>query len=137
MNLIEKVLAVALTGVLYVVHLGINWGVYRFDWKKTLDDLRRFGTEFAFIGVSFFATALLDTSSGFYERFKSIPDDRSVALATVFSILVFCIFDGLAVWFYKTYLEKLRGRQTKRPVWRLLLSHTLGIVAMSVGILLM
>jgi hypothetical protein len=135
MNVSDKLTSLGFTVLLYIVHFGINWGIYRYNWKEALDDLRKFSIRFALVGVSLFMSALMNPSSTFYTLCAS-TSGRELALVVAFSILLFVIFDGFTIWFSKTYEKRPKGQKAKTQVWKLVLSHVLGAVTLCVGLLL-
>ena len=135
----------SITAVLYLIHYAILWFIYRYEPNKTKEDLLRFGAEFSFVGMSFFATAIPNRSSGFFNLLGSAPDITAVALWTFVCCAFFFLIDGASVFFYKRYKEE--KRKSKAPMdstwrlfklffsnWRLFLSHCLGIVALGAGL---
>jgi hypothetical protein len=131
MNWSDKFKSLGFTVLLYIVHFGINWVISRSNRKEVFKDLRELSTRFAFIGISLFISGLLKPASMFNQTFKA----QAKAEAAVFCILLFFIFDGLAIWTSKTYEKQLRSRKAEQ-IWMLALSHILGVVALSAGFLL-
>lgn len=133
-----KVEILAGTFLLSATHILLSWLIYKHDKNKIWDDIRRFGAEFAFVGTSFFVSALLDSSSNFYFLLEAHSSDESVQ-ATVgvglFSFITLFVFDIFAILLYKTYEEIKRNRVNHR--WRLWVSYVLGIATLGIGISMM
>jgi hypothetical protein len=134
-----------ITAILYLIHYALLWFIYRYEHNKTKEDLLRFGAEFSFAGMSFFATAIPNKASGFFNLLGNTPDVTSVAFWTFVCSAFFFIIDGGSVFFYKRYKEE--KRKLKPPTasrwsffrlvlgnWKLFLSHCLGIVALGAGL---
>ena len=137
MSLIKSTIeTIAFSFVAYLIHYGINWTVHHFRSKDVFDDFLRFGAEFAFVGLCFFGSAIVNPTSQLHFLSSSQND---LALSTAMSIMLFILFELIAVWFYKTYLRQLRSRgQVHRPqVWRIAISYTFGFVALCASVLLL
>ncbi|MBE0682352.1 MAG: hypothetical protein IH589_10595 [Anaerolineales bacterium] len=123
------------TFLLSAGHILLSWLIYKHDKNKVWEDIRRFGAEFAFIGISFFVSALLDDSSRFYSALKIHSSDQSIQAIvgiSLFSFSTLFFFDILAIFLYKTYEQNKRQRGNQR--WRLWVSYVLGIATLGIGV---
>ncbi|RJP53673.1 MAG: hypothetical protein C4557_04385 [Anaerolineaceae bacterium] len=130
---LTKLWVLAITPLLYLWHYGISWFLYKSSSKRIYEDSRKFGSELAFVAITFWVAALIDTTSRLHTILKTEPSETIVGIS-ISSILIVLLFDAIAVFFYKTYEEK--NRKNIKQYWRLFISYVAGLVVLGAGVLM-
>ncbi len=128
-----KLWVLVITPILYAWHYSISWYFYKFSKKAIYDDLRKLGSEFAFVAITFWVAALLDTTSRLNTILDAAPRE-TVTGTTISTLLLILFFDAVAVFFYKTYEEKKKKNIIQ--YWRLFISLSAGIIILGTSILM-